>query len=499
MNETVTPLNFGALVFVMLYLASMLIVGWVGYRHRKENTMSDFYLAGNGLGMFVLVLTLFATQYSANTLMGYTGKTYRVGFSWVMCTHFMTAIIVMYLLYAPKLYHLSCTQKFLTPVDFLNYRFGLKPLNVFASLLMIIAIANYLLGQLMAMGRAAEGLTGQSTLAVYLGGILFLAIIMVVYESLGGMRAVAWTDSIQGSILLVGFVMLMILVMRQYGTLEEATQTVMASTDMSMKEKVMPPDGNTIREWFSYIFLVGLGGALYPQAIQRIYSAKSSKILKRGLGVMAFMPLFSTLIAVLVGMYGVAYIAGLEGPESDQLLMLILLDIQESSIFGHCLMIVLISALLAAIMSTADSVLLSISSMFTKDIYLAYINRNASQSHLTKVGKRFSWLVVAALIFFAVLLKESTSLILLLDRKFDLLVQLSPAFFIGIHWKRMTGTAVFSGMLAGVAVSVGLAAMGYGKLFGIHAGLYGLAVNLILCIGISLSAQPTQQMNEAKA
>ncbi len=479
-------LNLGAIIFVMLYLASMIIIGWIGYRYRKENTMSDFYLAGNGLGIFVLVLTLFATQYSANTLMGYTGKTYRIGFSWIMCTHFMTAIIVMYLLYAPKLYSLSREQKFLTPVDFLDYRFGIKPLNVFASLLMIVSIANYLLGQLMAMGRAAEGLTGTSTVEVYLGGIIFLAVIMVIYESLGGMRAVAWTDSIQGSILLVGFLMLMALVVQEYGSLKTAVKTVMESSNETMRQKVMPPDADRIREWFSYIFLVGLGGALYPQAIQRIYSAKSALTLKRSLGVMAFMPLFSTLIAVIVGMYGLAYITGLEGAESDQLLMLVLLDIQEGSILGYCLMIILISALLAAIMSTADSVLLSISSMFTKDIYLAYFNRKAAEDHLTKIGKIFSWLVIIALIFFAVTLRESTSLIFLLDRKFDLLVQLAPAFFIGIHWKRMDGSAVMTGMLAGVLVSVFLAAIGYGKLYGVHAGLYGLAINLLCSVGLSL-------------
>ncbi len=88
------PFGLGAWLFIALYLSSLLLIGWIGYRARKENTLQDFYLAGSGFGLFVLVLTLYATQYSGNTLFGFTGMTYRIGFSWIMSVQFMLAIIV---------------------------------------------------------------------------------------------------------------------------------------------------------------------------------------------------------------------------------------------------------------------------------------------------------------------------------------------------------------------------------------------------------------------
>ena len=188
----------------------------------------------------------------------------------------------------------------------------------------------------------------------------------------------------------------------------------------------MRPDSLMMREWLSYILLVGIGGALYPQAIQRIYSARSANTLKRSFAAMAFMPFISVLISIIVGIYALAYIPGLEGADSDQAFASILRVIQESSLVGYALVVMIFSAVLAALMSTADSAMLSISSMFTKDIYLAHIKPDAKESELTRLGKRCSWAVVAMLTILAILLKEQTSLISLLDRKFDLLIQIAP-------------------------------------------------------------------------
>ena len=125
--------------------------------------------------------------------------------------------------------------------------------------------------------------------------------IIVVYETLGGFRAVAWTDVIQGSVLLVGFMILVWMVLSQFGGLEAATLKLMEVSP----EKVAVPDANRSREWFSYVVLVGLGGALYPQSVQRIYAAKSAKVLRKSLMVMAFLPLTTTLIAVGYGVYSI--------------------------------------------------------------------------------------------------------------------------------------------------------------------------------------------------
>ena len=74
----------GALAAVAIYLLSMIGIGWWGRRQRRGHSLADFYLAGRSLGFAVLFLTLYATQYSGNTLFGYPGKSYRIGFDWTV-------------------------------------------------------------------------------------------------------------------------------------------------------------------------------------------------------------------------------------------------------------------------------------------------------------------------------------------------------------------------------------------------------------------------------
>ena len=101
------PFGPGGLAFIALYLLSLLAIGWWGRRARQADTLQDFYLAGPGIGFVVLLLTLYATQWSGNTLFGYTGKAYNEGFSWLVSLHFMTALVVCYLFFAPWLHRLA--------------------------------------------------------------------------------------------------------------------------------------------------------------------------------------------------------------------------------------------------------------------------------------------------------------------------------------------------------------------------------------------------------
>ena len=203
------PFGLGAWLFVAVYLSSLLLLGWAGFRSREENSLRDFYLGGQGFGFMVLFLTLYATQYSGNSVFGVTGATYREGFGWLIAMHYMLAIVVVYLAFAPKLRAIARRDGYVTPVDFLTARYRSAGLSLFASIVMIAALSNYLLAQLMAMGRALQGLAGPYGEVAYLYGVGALALIMLVYGTLGGIRAIAWTDAIQGGVLLVGFMVLL--------------------------------------------------------------------------------------------------------------------------------------------------------------------------------------------------------------------------------------------------------------------------------------------------
>ncbi|HCU90823.1 MAG TPA: hypothetical protein DGR97_12810, partial [Gammaproteobacteria bacterium] len=361
--DVLMPFGAGAWIFIGIYLTSLVGIGIVGKRSRLEDSLSDFYLAGPGFGFTILFLTLFATQYSGNTFFAFTGATYRIGYAWIVSVHFMTAVIVCYLIYAPHLYVVAKIRGYVTPSDYVEDRYGNKVLTIIVTLTLIVVLCNFLLAQLMAMGRAMQGLAEFNQDVAYIGGVVVLALIMVIYGTLGGLRAIAWTDAIQGVILALGFGVLLILLFDRYGPLADATQILMERDLSDGTRKALPPTNLQFREWLSYILTAGLAVSLYPQAIQRIYAARSAIALRRSLAVMAFMPLPTMIIAVIAGIMAAAYIPGLEGAASDQIFGRVLRDIQAHSVIGYGLVVVLLSAVLAAMMSTADSALLSISSM----------------------------------------------------------------------------------------------------------------------------------------
>ena len=485
--NTLVPLGTGAWLFISVYLLSLIGIGFLGLRARRENTMADFYLAGQGFGFSILFLTLFATQYSGNTFFAFTGATYRIGYAWIVSLHFMTAVVICYLIYAPRLYELAKQRQYVTPSDYVQDRFQHRGLSLLVSIIMIVALCNFLLAQLMAMGRAMQGLSHLHGDGAYIGGVVVLALIMVVYGTLGGLRAVAWTDAIQGVTLAIGFAILFYLLIDYYGPIEQATRKLLAEDLVNGTRKTLPPDANMSRAWLSYILTAGLAVSLYPQAIQRIYAARSAKVLRRSLGVMVFMPIPTMIIALTAGIMAAAYIPGLEAAASDQIFGRVLRDIQSHSDFGYGLVVVLLAAVLAAMMSTADSALLSISSMFTKDIYARYIRTNASEKHLTLVGKLCSWLLISVLVGLAIVLRNHASLVAIMDRKLDLLVQLVPAIMVGVRWAGLRTMPCLIGLIVGVSIALiipfgGFDIVSKGKIFGLHPGLIGLIPNALIAV-----------------
>tara|TARA_Y100001968_G_scaffold83779_1_gene74853 strand:+ start:1442 stop:2953 length:1512 start_codon:yes stop_codon:yes gene_type:complete len=483
------PLGSAELGFIALYLVSLIGIGYWGMRARTENSLKDFYLAGSGVGFMVLVLTLYATQYSGNTLFAFTGKTFRIGYAWLMSVHFMTSIIVVYLVFAPKLHRLAKRETFITPADYLQHRFSHHPYTVLASITMVLAISNYLLAQLTAMGLLLQGMTDDiDPQTAFVAGVIFLAVIMLVYETLGGFRAVAWTDLIQGGILMIGFVILLFIVLDHFGGLGKSYELLRSAEP----EKVAVPDARTNLRWFSYIIVVGLGGALYPQAIQRIYAARSQRVLRNGVATMAFLPLTASLIAVLVGITAAAStepsLASLTNTESDRVFSEICRIVMDKSDLHRWLIVVLLAAVLAALMSTADSVLLSVSSMLTKDIYHRQINPNASEARLTMIGKSISWVVVAVMAGVAIYLnslENKPTLVKLMDMKFDMLMQLAPGFILGAYWRGMKSNTPFWGLVCGLICIFALYPIGTLVNWGVHAGIFGLAVNLSVVVAMS--------------
>ncbi len=408
-----------------------------------------------------------------------------MGYPWLMSVHAMTAIIVCYLIFAPRLFRMSRAHGYITPGDFVMQRFRSRGLRLLVTVCMIFALANYTLAQLKVMGHAAVGLSGGRITA--LQGVMALAIIMVVYETLGGMRGVVWTDAIQGLLLLFGFGALMVLVWQHLGGLGVATEALVEMAP----DKLVVPDLRTCATWLSFVLLVGIGGSVYPQAIQRIYAARSERTLQRSLAVMSLLPLLTTLVVFSLGITAIVHYPGLDKSGSDQVLALILKDVMVTGPLGYWTVVLLLAAVLAALMSTADSALLAISSMVSRDIYGGLINPEASEAAQTRLGKVTSWVVISAMVWVST--QEDLTLVRLLVIKFEVLIQVAPAFFLGVRWARLGGRAVFAGLVVGLCVSLGLWALG-AKPAGFHPGIVGLVANVLTIVIVQrLDASPQAQ------
>ncbi len=467
----------GALTFVAVYLTAMVAVGVLAKHLRRRETLKEFYLAGSGLGTLVLLLTLYATQYSGNALLGYPGEAYRLGFAWVMSVGFMMAVVVVYLSFAPELRRAALNHAFVTPGDWIRYRFESEGLTVAANCVFLVAMCNYLLAQLLAMGHLVEALSGGSV--PFWAGVLFLGVVILVYETLGGLKAVAWTDCAQGLLLIAGLAGILWIAVPESGGLAHTSQWVI----QNQPEKAAVPSGALLVTWVSTLVLVGFGAAMYPQALQRIYAASSSRTLARSLQWMVFMPLVTMLPVLLIGIMALPRISGLEGVAADQVMPLMLGQWAGLSPLAYALVVLLLTGTLAAIMSTADSVLLSLSSIISKDLLGRSWLRNAGDEALTRAGKRVSWLLMAVLVLIA--LNPRISLWGLAELKLELLSQTVPLFVLGARWSGLGARPALAGLVTGVVVAAGLSLAGYGKVAGVHAGVIGLAFNLVVCIALS--------------
>jgi Na+/proline symporter len=485
-------MNFGiwGVTSLVLYLGALLVVAEVARRAKRDSTPADHFLAGRSLGTFVLFLTLYATAYSGNSLLGYPGRAYRDGFSFIMATGFMMSIIVMFHVIVPRLRPLAVRHAFVTPGDYLRVRFSGRwagPLRLVVACLMSLALANFLLAQLKAMGDVASVVTdGRIS---YPAGVIGLALVILFYETRGGMRAVAWTDAAQGIAMLFGLAALLGWLLVEAGGLSEITRAVAERRPSA----VQIPSTIVCINWFSTIALMGLASVLYPQAIQRIFAAKSGRALQRSFAGMTFMPLATSLVVTLIGVAAIARFDITNAVDTDEVVPLLLHDWGSTGGFSTGAALLVFLGALSAIMSTADSCLLSLGSLLSRDL----LGREGSHEADTRLGKRLAAVMLIGTIPFA--LWRELTLWRLIELKMELLIQCVPAFLIALHWSRLRAGPVLAGIAVGTIFSAGLSLAGVARIEGMHVGVVGCALNVAVAILGSLRTPSRSDEAEASA
>lgn len=471
--------GMSGILIMLFYGLIMLGIGVVTYmkNNKVHSSLDEYYLGGRGLGTMVLFFTFFATQYSGNTVVGYSAEAYRVGYANLVTIPFFIMIILVYLSFAPRMYKLGKKHNIVTPVDWLEMKFKSKAVSILAAIIMLYALGNFLLEQFVAIGQGVSGLTGGTV--PYQAGVIFFIIIMIAYGWLGGMRSVAYTDTMQGIALLVGVFMLLIGTILYFGGLPAAGDYMRTYSP----ENLGVPEGGGLVRWSNFLILVGIGAAVYPNAIQRIFSAKNERALKRSFTQMAWMPFLTAGVVFFIGILAFTAYPDLSAAESEQLVGIMASTIANQNIIFYIAMILLFGGIIAAIVSTADSVLLTFSSIISKDIYGRYINPEASDTKKIHVGKIIGVVVVAFLLLIA--WNPPGTLYQIFVLKLEILIQVAPAIILGLYWERSHAGSVFTGMLIGALVAAAFTFLGLTPL-GIFSGVWGLMVNVVIYVGGSL-------------
>ena len=476
MTSTV-QLGSGALFVLGLYLATTLAIGFVARTRSHSNAPVDYFLGGKATGALLLFFTMQATQYSGNAFFGFTGMGYRNGLIWILSIPLISLIITTQLSFAPRLYILSKNHGYLTPADYYAHRYDSVVLRLIVAVLTIVSMFPYLMIQAEATGHAVVALS--SGALPFWSGVVFIAIIMGVYISVGGWRGVIWTDALQGVLLTIAMLAATFAIVNLAGGLDG----VLATLDRIQPSLLAAPQDieRLTSGWLSLLIVSAIGFAMYPQAIQRIYAAGSESALKKSFIAMLFVPFILGACTLLIGLSGAALNPGLEGAQSDQIFGLLLARLAAEH---YWLVVFVLCGLLAAIMSTASSVVLTLSSIFTRDIFHPTIKPHATHRQLALVGRVFVVIILVMVVLAST--SNTATLWRLTEIKIEFLMQLFPALILGLFWPRISRWPVVIGIVGGSLVAATMMLTGYARWWLFQAGLYGFLVNLAICVGLTL-------------
>jgi len=439
---------------VVGYFLVLLGIGWAA-RKRSRPGLTDYFVASRSTSSIVLFLTMAATNFSAFTVFGLSGAGWESGYAFYPIMAFGTGFMALtFVLIGRPAQRLGKEFGLITPPELVAHLTGSPGLRLLFFLVMTVFTLPYLAMQPMAAGYALQSLLG----IPYFAGAALITGIMLVYTFLGGFRGVSWTDTFQGGMMITLLLVAVVLIASKFGGLALANQTV-AVTNPELFAR--PGLGGLYSPgiWFGYMSLWFLCDPMFPQLFQRFYAARDSRALTTTMSLYPLLTGFLFLLPITIGVLGRATYPQLpSGTSADQILPLML-----SQHVPPVIEALVLTAALAALMSTLDSQLLTLSSMFARDIagpvqrYLA--GREGSNTALAQsdevpawVGKAF--VVVLALIGLAIAYSPPASFRVIATQTFTGLAVLFPTIIAALYWKRMTAGAGITSILVGEALVV---------------------------------------------
>ena len=440
-------------VGVGIYLAMMLVIGAIA--SKKSNSSANFIVAGRTMPVWVCSATLIATWFGGGTMMGAAGASYERGLIGVIADPFGGALALFVVgFFFVRLFR---RLRLLTFIEFFQNRYGTTAATI-AAVATIISNIGWTGALLVAFGYVFETLTGVPLEIGIMGG----AVVVFIYTVAGGMWAVAMTDFVQMIVIAFGLVLLLVVVLIDVGGWGNIGPHLPEGTFR------MIPSENTASVWLHYLrawLIFGLADVTAQTLLQRAFAARSEQTAQNSFYLAGIGHLSLGMIPVTLGIIASVTMPGLTDPETvvPQLAIAHLHPVAIA---------VFVGALLAAIMSSADSSLLAAASVFSVNI-LPLFRRNISD-RLRLLATRIAIPVFGTFAVY-VALKVQAVYNLIMDANSVSLVCVVMPFIVGVYWTRANRT----GALASMAMATLTWILAYFYAPDLAGDLLGMMVGLI--------------------
>jgi SSS family solute:Na+ symporter len=436
---------FGLSLFI-IYLSALVAIGFWAYKRSKKSS-EDFFVASRSIGPVVLFLSLAATNFSAFTFFGFAGASYKIGLAYYGIMAFGTGFMALsFYVIGRKVWQLGKKHGYITPPELIGERFKSDTLRMIFLLVMVVFTLPYLATQAIGGGIALEELT-DGAVTYEIGAVIVTAVITS-YVMIGGMRADAYTDVLQGIVMLVAVLAAVGIVAGGLGGFGTANSRLA----QDFPDLVSRPGGGgffTPQVWISYMLLWTLCDPMFPQLFSKFYSARDMKSIRFSMIMYAPITAVLFLAPVLIGAWGNLQISGLTGTQPDHIMPMMIDEFAPPWVLG-----LVLSGAFAALMSTADSQLLVLSSMLTRDVYSRWLKKGASQGHEFAVGKVL--VLCLSLVGLAIALSDVETIFETLTKTtFTGLAVLFPTTIAALYWKRATKWGCIASIVAGELTYVG--------------------------------------------
>lgn len=439
--------SFFELLAFLCYFALMIGIGVFFFFKTRNGNVKDYFLGGRKMNGWVTALSAQASDMSAWLLMGLPGSILAAGVGKVWIA--IGLLIGTYLNWkftAPRLRSFSkAANDSITVPEYLSNRFFTekKTLRFVSAIVFLVCYAVYAASSFKACGTLFNTVFGiDVTVAT-----LVAAGIILVYTFLGGFEAACWTDFVQGLLILVALMAAPIFALNAINNGEVTETAVVAENYWNLL-----PSGKLDWESISEILsglAWGLGYFGMPHILVRFMSIKSAKLIKQSRMIAMVWIVLALGAAVAMALIGRVFLPTLPDAESSLVFIKMVRALFPAFISG-----LLLSGILAASMSTADSQLLVAASAFTSDIYLPVIRKQASQKETMWVS-RLTVMVITIVAIFIALNPESGDIMSLVENAWaGFGSSFGPAILLSLFWKKLTYKGAVAGIITGAVVDL---------------------------------------------